>query len=114
WRVKVMDFGIAHLNPSHQTELGYGELTRPGQAIGTASYMSPEQIKGEVVTALCDVYALGCVMFYMFSGVPPFKNMYRDENVPQIRQVAPGLPPEMEAIVSRCLDRNPKGRPRNA
>src|SRR5690606_33754444 len=60
WRVKVMDFGIAHIDPTGQyTEVSDGQLTQTGQALGTPSYMSPEQIRGSGVSHLSDIYSFG-------------------------------------------------------
>src|SRR6185503_9980261 len=64
-RVKIVDFGIAKLADQSR-------LTREGTAVGTAAYMSPEQIRGDAVDARADVWALGVLLYEMVSGVQPF------------------------------------------
>ena len=61
----VSDFGLAKDSQA-------SNLTRPGQALGSLDYMSPEQIRGEDVTPATDIYALGCVMWECLTGAPPF------------------------------------------
>src|SRR6266853_1956606 len=63
--VKLMDFGIAKLEDLSRT--------RPGFVLGTPYYMAPEQVRGQKVTPLVDVYAFGVVLFELMSGVKPFK-----------------------------------------
>ena len=65
--VKVCDFGIARLIHQQQTD-----LTAPHTAIGTSAYMAPEQASGAAVDARTDLYALGCVLYAMLTGQPPF------------------------------------------
>jgi len=69
-RVKVVDFGIARLL---EATTGQPDLTRTATIIGTAAYLSPEQARGDPVSASTDLYALGCVLFAMLAGVPPFR-----------------------------------------
>src|ERR1044072_3890121 len=64
----VADFGIARALSSATGE----HLTMPGMAVGTASYMSPEQASGDAVDGRADIYALGCVLYEMLAGQPPF------------------------------------------
>jgi len=110
--VKLLDFGLAKL-------IGGAELTIAGSTLGTAAYMSPEQAKGEDVTGASDVWALGAVMYEMYTGSKPFAAEYdqalmysilnEDPNPPQ--GVRPELPMELSEMVSRCLAKKPADRP---
>jgi serine/threonine-protein kinase len=109
--VKVVDFGIAHLDAST-------EMTRTGQVLGTLAYMSPEQIKGEHTDASTDVYSLGVTLFQAITGTLPFSSSAPYERVfkapPDVMAACPGLPPDVGRIVNRCLERKPAARYRNA
>ena len=108
--VKVVDFGIAH-------SAGSDTLTGTGVVLGSAAYLSPEQATGAPADARSDIYALGCVLFEMLTGQPPFRadtsvaTMYRhvNEEPPTPSSVAP-VPPGLEAIVMRCLAKDPAQR----
>lgn len=118
WRVKIMDFGIAHLEESAQmTALGGEQLTATGQAIGTPSYMSPEQIRGRGVRAESDIYSFACVVYYCFTRQTPFQGTgftvaasHLSDAPPSIRERAPILPSQLEDIVYRCLEKDPEKR----
>jgi len=109
--VKILDFGLAKVS-------GGASLSRAGMAIGTPSYMSPEQCAGEATDASTDVYALGCVLYELLSGRPPFvAERYSDVLVAHITQapqplgeLVPGLPEDAEALVMRCLQKDPEWR----
>ena len=109
-RAKIVDFGIAKLvgDPSMKTQTS--------AVMGTPTYMSPEQCRGAgQVDQRSDVYALGCVLFALLVGRPPFLAegigdiiaMHLREPAPVPSRVAPGIPPEVDAIVMRCLEKDP-------
>jgi serine/threonine-protein kinase len=109
----VADFGIARA-----VEGGEG-LTATGVAIGTPAYMSPEQASGEgQLDARSDLYSLGCVLYEMLAGKPPFTgptaesvlNQHRAAEVPAITAVRPGVPSEIEGNLSRLLAKTPADR----
>ena len=105
--VKISDFGAAQMADS--------ELTQIVDAIGTPSYMSPEQVRGEKLSHQTDIYSLGVVMYLMLSGKLPFsaKNQYEliqkiSKQPPvQLDSVRPDLPKEVVSIVMRCLEKEP-------
>jgi len=115
-RLKVLDFGIAKLN----VEIAGGATrTRTGSVVGSPTYMAPEQCKGGgQVDARADVYAIGCLMFEMAAGRPPFlgdgvgdviaKHIY--EPPPPPRSLVPQLSAELEAVILRCLEKAPGDR----
>ncbi|MEV6931491.1 protein kinase, partial [Dactylosporangium sp. NPDC051485] len=104
--VKVCDFGIARITGRAQTA-----LTAPATVIGTSSYMAPEQVLGEPVDARTDLYALGCVLYAMLTGRPPFIAGSPVQIAwQQVHQAAepvtalrPGLPPRLAGLVGALL-----------
>jgi len=114
--VKVVDFGLAKAFRGDLAE----DITGNGMAIGSPSYMSPEQILGEPISPATDVYALGTLMFEMLTGDVPFSGMSRYHTLMAHVHDAPPtlasrlgvrkLHPGWEAIVSRCLQKRPADR----
>ena len=111
--VKVMDFGIARA----LADTG-NPVTQTAAVIGTAQYLSPEQARGERVDARSDVYSLGCVLYEMLTGEPPFVGdtpvavayqHVREDPVPP-SQKRPGISPELDAVVLKALAKNPDNR----
>jgi len=114
-RAVVADFGIARA----VSAAGGERLTGTGIAVGTPAYMSPEQALGTgEVDARTDVYALGCVVYEMVGGDPPFKAatpqgllaMHAAETAPRLRSVAPAVPLFIERAVERALAKEPAER----
>jgi serine/threonine-protein kinase len=114
--VKVLDFGLVK-----QTAPGEAyEQTQVGQILGSPRYMAPEQVQGKPVDARTDVYALGAVLYALLMGRPPFDKANElstmmaqvTEPPPPFASVAPelALPQGLEAIVMRCLAKNPDDR----
>ncbi|MCI0435597.1 MAG: serine/threonine protein kinase, partial [Gemmatimonadetes bacterium] len=114
----VADFGIA--GALHES--GGEKLTATGLAIGTASYMSPEQASGEPVDARSDVYSLGCVLYEMLAGEPPFAGPTAQailvrrltEPPPGLRTARETVAAGLEQVVQRALSRVPADRFRSA
>jgi serine/threonine-protein kinase len=112
--VKVMDFGIARALAD-----GGNRLTKTSAVIGTAQYLSPEQASGESsVDARSDVYSLGCVLYEMLTGEPPFVGdspvavayqHVRKAPVPP-SQRHDGISPDLDAVVLKALTKNPENR----
>ena len=109
--VKLADFGIARL-------FGTTQLTTAGGVLGTADYMSPEQAEGRPVTARCDQYSLGGVMYALLTGRPPFiaKNlpqmlqMQRYADPEPVRRYAPDTPEQLERLITQLLAKEPADR----
>jgi serine/threonine-protein kinase len=110
-QVKVLDFGIARA-------LAATSLTRASTVIGTAGYLSPEQAEGGPVDARSDLYGLGCLLYEMLTGRPPFvadsaaalvhQHLTRPPEPPSRRR--PGVSPALDEIVLRCLAKDPGAR----
>ncbi|MCX4627792.1 protein kinase [Streptomyces sp. NBC_01443] len=116
-RIKICDFGIAH---SADATAGW---TVTGRIIGTPAYMAPEQWRGERVGARCDLYALGCVLYALLSGAPPFGQtegpyvlMHRHvaEAPLPLREAGTPVPAELDRLVLALLAKNPADRPESA
>jgi len=114
--VKVLDFGLAKI-------IGHDEadtLTKAGLIFGTPEYMSPEQAVGQAVDGRCDLYALGAMLYEMLVGWPPFRGEGVFETVRmQVAEhpLAPrdvrsdiSVPPMLEGVVLRCLEKRPEDR----
>ena len=111
----VTDFGIAKA----VSEAGSESLTQTGMAIGTPAYMSPEQASGEVnLDGRSDIYSLGCMLYEMIAGEPPFTGPNAQSIImkrfggppPSLRRVRPGLPEATESAVLRALAQEPAER----
>jgi serine/threonine protein kinase len=127
---KILDFGLAKLAPAGgagnlsamPTASDSEHLTRPGAAIGTFAYMSPEQVRGEELDAHTDLFSFGVVLYEMVTGVLPFRGettgiiteaILNRTPVAPIR-LNPDLPPKLEEIISKALDKDRKLRYQNA
>ncbi len=114
----VADFGIARA----VSEAGAQKLTQTGMAVGTPVYMAPEQSLGKTVGPTADLYSLGCVLYEMLAGVPPFTGMnaaqvmarHAMETVPSIRILRAAVPEEIEDAIFRVLGKVPADRPQSA
>ena len=113
-RAKILDFGIAKLSGAHTNV-----KTQTAAMMGTPMYMSPEQCRGAgQVDQRADVYSLGCVLFTLVTGRPPFDAdgageiiaMHLREPAPLASSVAPGIPSAIDEVIARCLEKNPDDR----
>ena len=116
-RAKVLDFGIAKVM---EPEGGEVLKTTTGAILGTPTYMSPEQCRGIGKTSdKSDVYSLGCMLYQMLSGTPPFVGSGSGDLIAQhimeqpkpLREVVPGIAPEIDTLVHQMLEKKPEVRP---
>jgi len=121
--VKIVDFGIAQLKPSNEeaaAQSTHRRLTRTGMIFGTPEYMAPEQASGKHADLRCDVYAVGIILFELFTGAVPFTGdtflgvlaKHLSDAPPSMRAVYPDLQlsNELEAVVQRTLAKDPSHR----
>lgn len=108
--VKILDFGLAKMK-------GEIRLTATGAVFGTPEYMAPEQARGTPLTGKADLYALGCVLYEMLTGEPPFDGPTPDLILKHMRETAPppseratGIPRELDEVVTQLLQKEPSHR----
>ncbi|MCI0541973.1 MAG: serine/threonine protein kinase [Verrucomicrobiales bacterium] len=133
-RVKILDFGLAKLRENPKSEIrdpkssvnaeastvvqAATESTEPGMILGTPAYMSPEQVRGEPADHRADIFAFGCVLYEMLSGMRVFRretpvasmNAVLSEEPPDIAATNAAIPLALERVVRRCLEKNPENR----
>jgi serine/threonine protein kinase len=111
-RAKIADFGIAYVAEADT-------ITDAGTVLGTAAYISPEQVRGEAVTPASDVYAFGVVLYQMLSGRLPFTadnparlaTMHRDFDPPPLASIRADAPAGLAALTEAALAKDPAARP---
>src|SRR5207244_13382423 len=97
-------------------------LTEGGPIQGTAEYVSPEQVRGLALDGRSDIYSLGIVLYEMLAGHPPFRGdaavavayQHLEQSARPLRTIRPGVPPAIEAIVTRCLAKKQRRRYQHA
>jgi len=115
--VKVLDFGIAAL-----LDITASKLTQTGNVVGTLHYMSPEQCMGEEPDGRSDIYSFGIVLYEMLTGAVPFDSptataiaiQHVNQSPPPMRALNANIPPEVEAVVLRALEKRREARPQTA
>ena len=115
-RVKILDFGIAKLSARAGDDGPTFAMaaTEPGMVLGTVGYMSPEQVRGEVVDHRSDIFAFGAIVFEMLTGTRAFKrnssietlSAILKEDPPDLTELLPSTPPALERLVRRCLEKD--------
>ena len=115
-RVKILDFGLAKLRQQTAEDsqaTTSPNATQPGAVVGTAGYMSPEQVRGEEVDQRSDIFSLGSVLHEALTGTAPFK---RDSSIETMSAILTADPPEiqispgLQRVVSRCLEKHREAR----
>jgi Tol biopolymer transport system component len=122
-RVKILDFGLAKLtrpeSPGSEGDLPTVQgLTEPGLIMGTAGYMSPEQVRGKSADQRSDIFAFGAILHEMISGKRAFRgdtaadtmSAILKEEPPELSETGRPVPPGLERIVRHCLEKNPAER----
>jgi serine/threonine protein kinase len=112
--VKVLDFGIAILRGASPLP----RLTQVGRTVGTPLYMSPEQYLGRLVTAASDIYSLGCLLFELLTGDPPFLGLgdtlrarHLQDPAPSARAQRADVPYALDQLITSMLAKDPAARP---
>jgi eukaryotic-like serine/threonine-protein kinase len=114
---KIIDFGLIH------TDWASVEVTRTGMVVGTPSYMAPEQARGQrTIDPRADVFSLGCVLFKCLTGRAPFEGQsvlavltkVLLEEAPTVRDLRPEVPPALDALVTRMIQKDAAHRPQSA
>jgi serine/threonine-protein kinase len=122
-RVKILDFGLAKLSEREAVAIGSEDETRraltdPGVVMGTAGYMSPEQVRGHQADHRSDIFSFGSILYEMLTGQRAFLRETMAETMtailkeepPEVSSTSPDINPQLEKIVQRCLEKNPSRR----
>ena len=120
-RVKVLDFGVAKVLVDEAGDTTEDALTQTGTLLGSPHYMAPEQMRVGRVDGRTDIYALGCILFEMLAGTPPYRGnsvieicaAHLSKPIPTLESVARApleVSPELASIVRKCLEKDPDAR----
>lgn len=118
--IKLLEFGL--VLPLPAAIEGEHALTRRGTIAGTPDYMSPEQAVGQTVDGRSDIHSIGALAWYLLTGAPPFARpsivgilaAHLYETAGPLRETHPDVPADLEAVVLRCLAKDPDDRFRDA
>jgi serine/threonine protein kinase len=121
-RIKILDFGLAKLTQprpgSEHSAPTIDSETEPGLVMGTVGYMSPEQVRGQAADARADIFAFGAILYEMLTGQRAFQkptspetmSAILNEDPREISQMVSNVPPALQRIVHRCLEKTPERR----
>ena len=122
-QIKILDFGLAKIGPSVAASgpsmlATSPALTGAGTIVGTAGYMSPEQVRGREVDHRSDIFSFGAILYELLSGHRAFTgdsavetmNAILKDDPPELTRANAALPPALDRIVRRCLEKNPEER----
>src|SRR5205807_5556510 len=113
--VKVLDFGVARM-------LDGTTITQEASVLGTAAYMAPERALGQPGDARSDIYSLGCLLYAMLTGGPPFRaelaaallHQHVNAQPRPVRELRAGVPAALDSLVAEMLAKSPEARPKSA
>jgi serine/threonine protein kinase len=114
--IKILDFGLAKMTSEKDVD---GELTKSGQMFGTPDFIAPEQIlDAQAADIRADIYSLGCTLYFLLTGKPPFVRSslfeklqaHRSVEAEALNLVRPEVPPELAALVARMMAKHPDDR----
>jgi len=120
--VKILDWGLARMRPDAggpANQPGVGMDAEKGALIGTADYIAPEQARDPcLVDTRADIYSLGCMLYFLLTGRPPFGGsslmqkliQHQTADRPQVREARPDVPEELAAVLQRMMARHPEER----
>jgi Tol biopolymer transport system component/predicted Ser/Thr protein kinase len=116
---QIMDFGLAKLRT---TDGALTRLTKQGSTVGTAGYMSPEQVQGQDTDHRSDIFSLGVLLYEMLAGQLPFKGVHEtamayeivNVDAPPMSAVRSEIDPALDAVILECLEKDPKERTQSA
>ncbi len=122
-RVKILDFGLAKLRPQQDEPVSSDvatekQITNPGTVMGTVGYMSPEQVRGQVVDHRSDIFSFGSILYEMLGGQRAFSRetvaetmtAILKEEPPELSTVNSRVSAQLERVVSHCLEKRPEER----
>jgi Tol biopolymer transport system component len=122
-RVKILDFGLAKLRPQRNEAISSEiatekQITDPGTVMGTVGYMSPEQVRGQVVDHRSDIFSFGSILYEMLSGQRAFRRETMAETMtailkeepPELTTLNSRVSAQLERVVSHCLEKRPEER----
>lgn len=121
-RIKILDFGLAKLKqqPARKaaSAMSGGDGTEPGMVMGTAGYMSPEQVRGKPADHRTDIFAFGAILYEMLTARRAFQkptsaetmSAILNEEPPAVSQISREIPPALQRTVHRCLEKSPEQR----
>ena len=119
--VKILDFGLAKATASNgapsEIDVTHGSATIPGLILGTAGYMSPEQVRGQIADPRSDIFAVGAILHEMMTGQRAFQGKSLADTISAVLREQPmdlvlrsGTPPALARLVRRCLEKDPNDR----
>ena len=116
--VKILDFGLARLDESPGDDATFRKATEPGVVMGTAGYMSPEQVRGQLLDARSDIFSFGVILYELLTGHRAFLRGTTAETMTSIlhdeavapRSLVESIPISLEAVIQHCLEKNPDDR----
>jgi eukaryotic-like serine/threonine-protein kinase len=122
-RAKILDFGLAKLTqakaaPEDGPTVTLQERIEPGMVLGTVGYMSPEQVRGKTADHRADIFAFGAILYEMLAGKRAFQkptsaetmSAILNEDPPALSQIGLSVPPTLQRVVHRCLEKSPEQR----